>query len=88
MTLLCLEFLWVTGFPGFRTDSDEHNDSGTLASLGLANLTTVLSFALLASSNIPALHAIGQVVAPGALLCLVLSAVLVTPSRPAIPQES
>jgi predicted exporter len=46
----------------------------TLASLLLANLTTVASFALLASSDIPVLHAVGIVVAPGALLCLVFSA--------------
>ena len=46
----------------------------TLASLVLANLTTVVSFGLIAQSSIPALSAIGQVVAPGALLALLLSA--------------
>ena len=49
-------------------------DADTLASLLLANLTTVASFGLLASSSIPVLHAVGVVVAPGALLCLVFSA--------------
>ncbi len=49
-------------------------DPDTLASLLLANLTTVLSFGLIALSSIPALAAIGRVVAPGALLALVLSA--------------
>ena len=49
-------------------------DDDTLASLLLANVTTVLSFGLLAASQIPALAAIGRVVAPGALLALVLSA--------------
>ena len=49
-------------------------DLDTLASLLLANLTTVLSFALLAMSSIPALAAIGRVVALGTLLALVLSA--------------
>ena len=49
-------------------------DEDTLASLLLANLTTVISFALLASSQIPVLQAVGAVVAPGALLCLVFSA--------------
>ncbi len=49
----------------------------TLASLLLANITTVLSFGLIACSQIPALSAIGQVVAPGALLALVLSAAFV-----------
>ncbi len=53
---------------------DGHADGDTLASLLLANLTTVLSFGLIAMSQIPALAAIGRVVAPGALLALVLSA--------------
>ena len=48
----------------------------TLASLLLANLTTVASFALLASSLIPVLQAVGIVVAPGAFLCLVFSAAM------------
>ena len=49
-------------------------DDDTLASLVLANLTTVLSFGLIAMSGIPALSAIGRVVALGGLLALVLSA--------------
>ncbi|KWT65678.1 MULTISPECIES: MMPL family transporter [unclassified Variovorax] len=49
-------------------------DEDTLASLLLANLTTVVSFTLIAVSDIPALSAIGRVVAPGALLALLLSA--------------
>ncbi|HEX4234309.1 MAG TPA: MMPL family transporter [Caldimonas sp.] len=49
-------------------------DADTLASLLLANLTTVASFGLLASSPMPVLHAVGIVVAPGAFLCLVFSA--------------
>jgi len=52
-------------------------DSDTLASLALANLTIVISFALLAVSSISALYAIGEVVAPGTLLCLLLSAAFV-----------
>jgi predicted exporter len=55
-------------------------DDDTLASLLLANLTTVLGFGLIALSTIPALSAIGRVVAPGALLALVLSAALI-PAR-------
>ena len=58
-------------------DSNESDESDTLASLALANLTIVISFALLALSSIPALYAIGQVVAPGTLLCLLLSAAFV-----------
>jgi len=51
-----------------------HADEDTLASLMLANLTTVISFTLIAISDIPSLASIGQVVAPGALLALLLSA--------------
>lgn len=57
------------------------SDSDTLASLTLANLTIVISFALLALSSIPALYAIGQVVAPGTLLSLLLSAAFVRGPR-------
>jgi len=49
-------------------------DDDTLASLLLANLTIVISFGLIAISQIPALSAIGRVVAPGALLALLLAA--------------
>ena len=54
-------------------------DEDTLASLLLANLTIVLSFGLIAASAIPALAAIGRVVAPGALLALLLSAAYAAP---------
>jgi predicted exporter len=57
-------------------------DGDTLASLLLANLTTVLSFGLIAGSSIPALSAIGTVVAIGALLSMLLSA---TFARPRVP---
>ena len=46
----------------------------TLASLVLANATTVASFGLIALSSIPVLHAIGSTVAPGALATLVFAA--------------
>ena len=60
-------------------------DADTLASLLLANVTTVLSFGLIALSSIPALAAIGRVVAPGALLALVLSAAFAPRAgRPAV----
>ena len=52
-------------------------DADTLASLALANLTSVVSFGLLATASIPVLCAIGQVVAPGALLSLLLSAAFI-----------
>ena len=56
-------------------------DEDTLASLLLANLTTALSFGLIALSGIPALSAIGRVVAPGALLALLLAAAYARPHR-------
>ncbi len=59
----------------------------TLASLLLANLTTVMSFGLIAMSAIPALSAIGRVVAPGALLALLLSAAFV-PRWPGVAKNS
>jgi predicted exporter len=62
--------------PG-RSQNGSDDDSDTLASLLLANLTTVAAFGLLAVSGIPVLRAIGEVVAPGALLCLLFSAALV-----------
>jgi predicted exporter len=62
-------------FDGLRDKGE--SDPDTLASLLLANLTIVGSFALLAVSGIPVLRAIGEVVAPGALLCLVFSAAFI-----------
>jgi predicted exporter len=55
----------------------------TLASLLIANATTVLGFGVLAFSNVPVLAALGSTVAPGAFLALVFSAVLSheSPSR-------
>ncbi len=50
----------------------------TLASLAVANLSTVIGFGLLAFSQVPVLVALGATVAPGALLALLLSAVLVS----------
>jgi len=49
-------------------------DPDTLASLLMANLTTVASFGLLATAKVPALAAVGITVAPGALLSLLLAA--------------
>ena len=59
-------------FDMLRQGHDLSDD--TLASLLLANATTVASFGILALSGIPVLAAIGQVVALGALLALLLSA--------------
>ena len=64
------------------------SDEDTLASLLLANLTIVLSFGLIAASAIPALAAIGRVVAPGALLALLLSAAYAAPRVQGAPVSS
>jgi predicted exporter len=69
------------GGPGLADQPPDQTRNDTLASLLLANLTTVVSFGLLASSSVGALSAIGQVVAPGALLALLLSASFMAPRR-------
>ena len=55
----------------------------TLASLGIANLSTVIGFGLLSFSQVPVLEALGETVAPGALLALVFSAVMTSRAPPA-----
>lgn len=67
---------------------DDGADADLQASLLLANFTTVISFGLIAMSDIPALSAIGRVVAPGAFLALVLAAVLQGPPPRAAMGES
>lgn len=46
----------------------------TLASLLIANLTTLCGFGVLALSSVPVMHAIGVIVGPGAILALCFSA--------------
>lgn len=48
----------------------------TLASLALANCTTMIGFGVLAFSQVPVLRAIGVTVGPGAVLALLLAAIL------------
>jgi len=48
----------------------------TLASLVLANSTTVVGFGALAFSQVSVLHAMGVTVGPGAVLALLFAAVL------------
>jgi predicted exporter len=62
-------------------DTSTAVDNDTMASLALANLTAVISFCLLAFSSIPALFAVGQIVAPGILLSLLLSAAFIPSPR-------
>ena len=49
----------------------------------VANLTTAIGFGTLALSKVPVLHAVGVTVGPGAILTLLLAAILV--ARP-VPQ--
>ncbi len=57
---------------------DRGSNARTMASLALANATTVASFGILSISRIPVLNAIGSTVALGAFVTLVFAA-LVTP---------
>lgn len=59
-----------------RNGADQHVAPRTLASLAVANLTTVAGFGLLAFSSVPVLKAIGETVGPGAILALLFSAAL------------
>ncbi len=49
--------------------------------MAVAALTTVIGFGALALSSVPVLNAVGVTVGPGALLAILLSAVLVYPAR-------
>jgi predicted exporter len=48
----------------------------TLASLLIANASTVIGFGVLAFSSVPVLHALGSTVAPGTALALLFAALL------------
>jgi predicted exporter len=63
----------------FDKQADLHgagSESLTLASLVIANASTVIGFGLLSFSQVPVLVALGTTVAPGAFLALVFAAVL------------
>ncbi|MFM2287759.1 MAG: hypothetical protein RL684_902, partial [Pseudomonadota bacterium] len=66
-------------FDSVAAQGDPHERARTVASLLVANLTTVMGFGALAFSSVPVLSAVGSTVAPGALLALVFSAVLARP---------
>jgi predicted exporter len=51
-------------------------DTATLSSLLLANMATLIGFGTLALAKVPVLNAIGVTVGPGAVLALLLSALL------------
>jgi len=58
-----------------QSDGEEQRDR-TVASLVLANLSTVIGFGVLSLSGAPVLHDIGGTVAGGAFLSLVFGAIL------------
>ena len=55
------------------------SESLTLASLVIANASTVIGFGLLSFSQVPVLVALGTTVAPGAFLALLFAAILARP---------
>jgi predicted exporter len=59
---------------------DREASQRLLASLCIANLTTVIAFGVLGLSTVPVLSALGTTVAPGALLALLFSALLAGPA--------
>jgi predicted exporter len=64
-----------------QTHADEPGSAPvTLASLVIANASTVIGFGLLSFSGVPVLVALGCSVAPGALLALAFSALLAPPT--------
>jgi predicted exporter len=67
----------------FFDRAERHIEARTLASLLIANATTVLGFGVLAFSRLPVLHAIGITVGPGAVLALLFSALLASKTRSA-----
>ena len=63
-------------FDGEAAAQSTANSALTLASLVIANISTVIGFGLLSFSQVPVLVALGTTVAPGAFLALLFSAVL------------
>ena len=83
MTILHLVGLLLTVAVGsnytlFFIDNDDDNPR-LLASLALANATTIIGFGILGFASVPVLNAIGMTVGPGAFLCLAFAAMLSAP---------
>ena len=75
----------------FDRQASVHQSGGeslTLASLVIANASTVIGFGLLSFSQVPVLVALGTTVAPGAFLALLFAAVLAStdPAHPEMPR--
>ena len=87
LTLLHLVGMLLVGAVGsnyalfFVTAKDGLPQPETLASLLIANLTTLCGFGVLALSNVPVLHAMGVIVGPGAMLALACSAIFASQPR-------
>ncbi|MFD1709263.1 MMPL family transporter [Ottowia flava] len=63
---------WATGSETAES-AEAPARAAALASLALANVSTMIGFGILAWSKVPVLHAIGSTVGPGALLALLLA---------------
>jgi predicted exporter len=63
-------------FDRSAVDADRAYLARTLASLLVANASTVIGFGVLAVSSVPVLHALGSTVAPGTALALLFAALL------------
>ena len=79
LTLLHLVGMLLVGAVGsnyalFFVTADGLPRPETLASLLIANLTTLCGFGVLALSTVPVMHAIGVIVGPGAMFALCFSA--------------
>ena len=59
--------------PGALARGLSSTQAAALASLALANVSTMIGFGILAWSQVPVLHAVGATVGPGALLALLLA---------------
>ena len=70
-------------FDGAAAAQRAGNSALTLASLAIANVSTVIGFGLLSFSQVPVLVALGTTVAPGAFLALLFSALLTWRAPPA-----
>ena len=81
MTLLHLVGLLLVVAVGsnYALFFDRGTNARTVASLALANATTVASFGILSLSRIPVLNAIGSTVALGAFVTLVFAALVIPP---------
>ena len=65
----------------FRARTPATGQAGTRHALRTCWLSTLMVFALLSSSEVPVLHALGLTVAIGVSLCYLISTVLVAPVR-------